>query len=579
MISHDLLITIVITITLGVAGQLLGEKTRLPAIIYLLGLGVLFGPDLIGWVDPSLLGKGLYALTFLSVAIILFEGGLTLQVKNVKQVSKPVLYLISLGALITWAGGALLCKILLDTSWTMAILYGSLVIVTGPTVIGPLLKTVRVKKSIRTILKWEGIMIDPVGAIIAVLALAFVVSEEASIADTIMGFGVRILFGTFIGLVGGYIMTYIQRMRISESISTLSIFAIVFLIFGVSEIVIPESGIMSVTIAGIVMGNMKVPNISAIKGFKEKLTMLLVAVLFILLAANLRLSELSAIGWSGVLVVLGLIFIVRPLNIFASVREKDITLKDKIYLSWISPRGIIAAAVASLFSVTLAEHGFENSSLLVSLTFMTIFITVILQGFTASPVAKLLGVLQQGRNGVIILGGNSFCVALAKELSNNSIPVLLVDSNTLNCHLARQEGITTECGDILSDEFWDEMDKSQMNYFLAATSNNELNSLSVQAAKEHIEKENLYQVRNAYRGQTQEFDIKKVAGNQNYDVSIDILGVSSEIQYGKAEIKVIPRDKVTENSRILMGVTEKDKPVFANDISDIPDVTRVIVLE
>src|SRR5690606_22285531 len=298
-----------------------------------------------------------------------------------------------------------------------------------------------------------------------------------------------------------------------------------------------------------------------------------------LLAANLRLSELSAIGWSGVLVVLGLIFIVRPLNIFASVREKDITLKDKIYLSWISPRGIIAAAVASLFSVTLAEHGFENSSLLVSLTFMTIFITVILQGFTASPVAKLLGVLQQGRNGVIILGGNSFCVALAKELSNNSIPVLLVDSNTLNCHLARQEGITTECGDILSDEFWDEMDKSQMNYFLAATSNNELNSLSVQAAKEHIEKENLYQVRNAYRGQTQEFDIKKVAGNQNYDVSIDILGVSSEIQYGKAEIKVIPRDKVTENSRILMGVTEKDKPVFANDISDIPDVTRVIVLE
>src|SRR5690606_38079011 len=241
----------------------------------------------------------------------------------------------------------------------------------------------------------------------------------------------------------------IQRMRISESISTLSIFAIVFLIFGISEIVIPESGIMSVTIAGIVMGNMKVPNISAIKGFKEKLTMLLVAVLFILLAANLRLSELSAIGWSGVLVVLGLIFIVRPLNIFASVREKDITLKDKIYLSWISPRGIIAAAVASLFSVTLAEHGFENSSLLVSLTFMTIFITVILQGFTASPVAKLLGVLQQGRNGVIILGGNSFCVALAKELSNNSIPVLLVDSNTLNCHLARQEGITTECGDIL----------------------------------------------------------------------------------------------------------------------------------
>lgn len=579
MISHELLITIIATITLGVAGQLLGEKTRLPAIIYLLGLGILFGPDLIGWINPSLLGKGLYALTFLSVAIILFEGGLTLQIKNVKHVSKSVLYLISVGALITWAGAALLCKFLLDTSWTLAILYGSLVIVTGPTVIGPLLKTVRVKKSIRTILKWEGILIDPVGAIIAVLALAFVVSEEASVANTIMGFGVRMLFGTGIGLLGGFVMSRIQRMRLSESISTLSIFAVVFMIFGVSEIVIPESGIMSVTIAGIVMGNMKVPNISTVKGFKEKLTLLLVAVLFILLAANLRLSELAAIGWSGVMVVLGLIFIVRPLNIFASVREKDIGLKDKIYLSWISPRGIIAAAVASLFSVTLAEHGFENSTLLVSLTFMTIFITVILQGFTAAPVAKLLGVLQQGRTGIIILGGNTFCIALAKELIDNSIPVLLVDSNTLNCHLARQEGIYSECGDVLDDEFWDEMDKSRMNYFLAATSNNELNSLAVQAAKEHIEKENLYQVRNAYRGQTQEFDIKKVAGNQNYDVSVDVLGVSSEIQRGGKKIATHSPETLNEESRILLAINEKGYPVFDTDIEDIPDIVKVVVLE
>lgn len=579
MISHELLITIIATITLGVAGQLLGEKTRLPAIIYLLGLGILFGPDLIGWINPSLLGKGLYALTFLSVAIILFEGGLTLQIKNVKHVSKSVLYLISVGALITWAGAALLCKFLLDTSWTLAILYGSLVIVTGPTVIGPLLKTVRVKKSIRTILKWEGILIDPVGAIIAVLALAFVVSEEASVANTIMGFGVRMLFGTGIGLLGGFVMSRIQRMRLSESISTLSIFAVVFMIFGVSEIVIPESGIMSVTIAGIVMGNMKVPNISTVKGFKEKLTLLLVAVLFILLAANLRLSELAAIGWSGVMVVLGLIFIVRPLNIFASVREKDIGLKDKIYLSWISPRGIIAAAVASLFSVTLAEHGFENSTLLVSLTFMTIFITVILQGFTAAPVAKLLGVLQQGRTGIIILGGNTFCIALAKELIDNSIPVLLVDSNTLNCHLARQEGINSECGDVLDDEFWDEMDKSRMNYFLAATSNNELNSLAVQAAKEHIEKENLYQVRNAYRGQTQEFDIKKVAGNQNYDVSVDVLGVSSEIQRGSKKIATHSPETLNEESRILLAINEKGYPVFDTDIEDITDIVKVVVLE
>lgn len=578
MISHELLITIILTIALGVTGQFLGEKTRLPAIIYLLCLGIVFGPDVIGLIQPSLLGTGLFALTFLSVAIILFEGGLTLQIKNVAQVSKSVLFLISTGALITWVGGTLLCKFLIGTSWEIAILFGSLVIVTGPTVIAPLLKTVRVNKSIRTILKWEGILIDPVGAIIAVLALGFVVSTEANLITTSLGFLLRIIFGIVIGLIGGFIMTRIQRLRVSESLSTLSIFAIVFLIFGVSEIIIPESGIMSVTIAGIVMGNMKVPNINPVKGFKEKLTLLLVSVLFILLAANLRLEELVSLEWGGILVVVGLMFIIRPLNIFASVREKGIGLREKLFLSWISPRGIIAAAVASLFSVTLAEHGYEGSSLLVTLTFLTIFITVVFQGFTAAPLAKILGVFQQGRNGLIILGGNTFCIELAKVLMRNEIPVIILDSNSLNCGIARQEGINSECGDVLDDEFWDDIDKSQMNYFLAATSNNELNSLAVLKASEYIQKENLYQIRNSYTKQTQDFSLKKVAGNQHYDMSLDILGLSSDIIHGHLSIKVLQKDSI-ENSKVILGIDKKGYLIFSTDPEDLTYAEKVVVLE
>lgn len=579
MISHELLITIVSVITLGVAGQFLGEKTRLPAIIYLLLFGVLAGPDVLDIVQPSLLGKGLYVITFLSVAIILFEGGLTLQIKNVKQVSASVIYLITLGALITWIGATLLCKLIIGTDWTISILYGALVIVTGPTVIAPLLKTVSVNKRIRTILKWEGILIDPVGAIIAVLALAFVVSEEANIFSTGLGFLGRILFGTVIGLVGGFIMTRVQKFRISESLSTLAIFAVVFLIFGVSEIIIPESGILSVTIAGIVMGNMRVPNIGTVKGFKEKLTLLLVAVLFILLAANIRLSEFETIELQGVLVVAGLMFLVRPLNIFASVREKGIGLREKLYLSWISPRGIIAAAVASLFAITLQEHGMEGSSLLVALTFMTIFITVVFQGFTAAPVAKILKVLQKGGKGLLILGGNTFCLELAKQLQENNFPVKILDSNTQNCSYARQMGITSECGDVLEDDFWDEMDKSNFSFFLAATSNNELNSLAVQEAGEFLNKENLFQIRNSYSSQGQEFSIKKVKGNQNYDMPIDISGVSSDLNHNHSKIKTVPYQNYDGKDKILLGISKSDNIIFSTEKEDLENAKGLIVLE
>lgn len=580
MISHDLLSTIIFTIVLGVACIIISEKARIPSIIFLLTIGVLSGPDILGVINPSLLGRGLWILTELAIAVILFEGGLTLNIKNVLHLSKPIINLITLGALITWGGAAVTAKLILGVSWTVAILFGSLVIVTGPTVIGPLLRTVKVTKGIKTILKWESILIDPVGVIIAVLVLGFVVSEEATLMGTIAGFAVKIIVGVLIGIAGGILMSRLMKMKLTESSATLMIFAVVFLMFGISENIIKDSGIMSVTVAGIVIGNLKIPNINIIKGFKEKLTILLVSSIFILLAANLKIAEIKSLGWHGIAVVVCLMLIVRPLNIFASVRDTNVTLKEKLFLSWVAPRGIIAAAVASLFTLTLSQRGFEDAPLLSSLTFMTIAITVFIQGITAKPFAELLGVQQTGSKGVLILGGNKFSIELAKILSDNGFPASILDSNKLNCHYARQHGITSFCGDVLNENIWDEIDLSGTGYFYAATSNNELNSLACINARQAFYRYNIYQVRNSYKEEKQSFNLSSVEANQKYDLTLDITGVSDNLEDGDAELFLLDGkelSKTGKNEKILLGFNKKI--IFSTNPAELTAASKIAVLK
>lgn len=580
MISHDLLSTIIFTIVLGVACIIISEKARIPSIIFLLTVGVISGPDILGVIDPSLLGKGLWILTELAIAVILFEGGLTLNIKNVLHLSKPIINLITIGALITWIGAAVSAKLILGVSWTVAVLFGSLVIVTGPTVIGPLLRTVKVTKGIKTILKWESILIDPVGVIIAVLVLGFFISEEATLMATVSGFAVKIIVGILVGIGGGLLMSRLMKMKLTESSATLTIFAIVFLMFGVSENIIKDSGIMSVTIAGIVIGNLKIPNLSIIKGFKEKLTLLLVSSIFILLAANLKIDEIKSLGLYGIAVVVCLMIIVRPLNIFASVRDSNVTIKEKIFLSWVAPRGIIAAAVASLFTLTLSQRGFEDAPLLSSLTFMTIAITVFVQGITAKPFAELLGVQQTGSKGILILGGNKFSIELAKILSDNGFPVSILDSNKLNCHYAQQQGITAFCGDVLNENIWDEIDLSGTGYFYAATSNNELNSLACINARQAFYRYNIFQIRNSYKEEKQSFNLSSVEANQKYDLSMDITGVSDNLEDRKAEIQMVePKElsKSGKDDKILLGFNKKI--IFSTNPAELAAADKIAVLK
>jgi len=579
MIQHDLLLTIVATIVLGVAAQVIAEKKQIPSIIFLLAFGIVAGPDVFGVVQPALLGDGLFEFTALAVAIILFEGGLTLEIRNVRHVSRSVFNLITVGALVTWAGAAFFSWLVLGIPATTAVLFGSLVIVTGPTVIGPLLRTVKVNRALQTILRWEGILIDPVGAIIAVLVLGFILSEESTLVGTLAGFLGRILIGVVLGLAGGALMTRLMRLNLSETLNNLVVFAFVFLTFGISELVIRESGIMSVTIAGIVLGNLGVPNLGNIRGFKEKLTVLLVSSLFVVLAANLRLADVASLGFGGVLVVLALMFIVRPLNVWASVREPSVTLNEKIFLGLIAPRGIVAAAVASLFSFTLQEHGIGDATLISSLTFLTIGMTVFIQGIWAAPLARLLDVRKSGNEGVLFLGGNGLTVALARALGAAGIPAAIMDSNQSNLQWAGNNGLTTFRGDVLEPESWDNPEFGKYGSFLAATTNNELNSLACLAAADHFEKDRVFQIRNIRRGGEQKFPLSMVKGNQRYDCALDVNALSEKLVEGSVLLVSVPGGTTPgEGLTPVLGVSG-GAVLFTTDPEALAGATGVLALD
>jgi NhaP-type Na+/H+ or K+/H+ antiporter len=579
MIQHDMMVTIVATIVLGVAAQVIAEKQRIPSIIFLLAFGIVAGPDVFNVVQPGLLGEGLFEFTALAVAIILFEGGLTLEIRNVRHVSRSVFNLITVGALVTWAGAALSAWLILDVSPRTAILFGSLVIVTGPTVIGPLLRTVKVNRSIRTILRWEGILIDPVGAIIAVLVFEFILSAEPTLVGTLAGFIGRIMIGVLLGLAGGWALTRLMRLNLGETLNNLVVFAFVFLTFGLSELVIRESGIMSVTIAGIVLGNLGVPNLGNIRGFKEKLTVLLVSCLFVVLAANLRLADVASMGFRGVLVVLVLMLIVRPLNIWSSVREKSVTLNEKVFLGLIAPRGIVAAAVASLFSFTMVKHGLGDSTLISSLTFLTIGMTVFVQGIWAGPLSRLLNVRKTGTSGVLILGGNGLTVELAGALTAANIPAAIMDSNPGNLFPAENKGIPTFRGDALDPETWDNPEFGRYGAFLAATTNNELNSLACLAASEQFDREKVFQVRNARRGGDQKFSLSMIRGNEHYDCALDIAHVSDVMVEGKARLVSVGGDALgREGLMPILGLQDREV-LFSTDREVLGGATSVLAID
>lgn len=476
-------LTIAGIIALGAAAQWLAWRINLPAILPLLITGFLLGPVL-GLVTPvELVGeKLLFPAVSLAVSLILFEGGLTLRRQELREIGTTVWRLVSVGGLVTWLIIALAAWLLLGMDLQLAILLGSLLMVTGPTVIGPLLRIVRPVPRVANTLKWEGIVIDPIGAMVAALVYTFIVHAQSgnAFSQTLWTFTMFIVVGSIIGLIAGFGLAYLLRQRrIPDFLVNLISLAFVFVAFAVSNVLVAESGLLATTIMGIIIANSSIPNFRSILSFKEDLTVLIISVLFIVLAANIELQTLlSVMNWQSLLLLMVIMLIARPATIFLSSMGTSFSLQEKLYLSWIAPRGIVAASVSSLFAARLTAAGVEGAEVLVPLVFLVIVGTVLLNSLTALPLARRLGVAEPEPQGFLILGAHPFARAVGRYLQDQDYSVLLADTNWANVSAARAEGLEAYYGSLLSDQADEQARLSGLGKLLALTSNEEANALT-----------------------------------------------------------------------------------------------------
>ncbi len=479
--------TLVLALAAGVLAQLLARHTRISAIVVLLAIGVLLGPDGLGWVRPRSLGEGLFSIVELAVAIIVFEGGLNLEISRLRRGQRPIRRLVTLGALITMFGGAACARLLLDWPWLQCLLFGSLVVVTGPTVIGPLVSELRLRPRVATVLEAEGVLIDPVGALLAVLMLEITLAPGEG---TLSARGIDLLrqigAGVALGLVGGLLLAWVLRARRivpegSENIFTLA--AVLALFQGCNEIA-DQSGILAVAVAGVVVGNVRTRVDRDLREFKDQISLLLIGLLFVLLAADVRFADVAALGWAGLGLVGALILVVRPFNVWVSTWGSQLSFRERLFVGWLAPRGIVAAALASLTAAGLEAGGLSGGVELRALVFLTILGTVLLAGLTAGPVARGLDVCLPGRDTVAILGAQGLGLALAAELRDGEVPVVFVDSNPHNCRRAEEADFPVVFGNALEERTLARARFGNVGKAVGLTTNETLNGLFVSRARE-----------------------------------------------------------------------------------------------
>ncbi len=486
--SFALTILIAITVLAGISAQVLGEYFKIPSIVFLLIFGIGFGRDGMGWIKPEMLGSGLEVLVALSVAIILFEGGLNLELKELGRVSGSIRNLVTIGTLITFLGGGIAAHWLAEFPWQISFLYASLVVVTGPTVVGPLLKQVSVDKRIATLLEGEGVLIDPVGAILAVVVLDTILNQDAYPGEIVLGLMLRLTLGGLIGGVSGWLLGLFQKQAnfVSEELKNLVVLAGVWGTFVLSQLILSESGLMATVIAGIVLRASGIPEERLLLRFKGQLTVLCVSVLFILLAADLSIDSIFALGWGSVVTVLILMFLVRPLSVIICTINSGLNWRQKSFIAWIAPRGIVSASVASLFSILLTQNEMNGGDSIKGLVFLTIMMTVFLQGLTASGVANLLKITSAQARGAIIIGCNPLGRLIGSFFQAEGESVVLIDSNEEACAKAKQDNLSVFKSSGLDLEILEEANIESMGTFVALTTNGDVNLMIAQRALEEF---------------------------------------------------------------------------------------------
>jgi NhaP-type Na+/H+ or K+/H+ antiporter len=448
---------------------------RLPAILPLLLAGLLLGPAL-GLLDPDeFLGDLLFPMVSLGVAIVLFEGSLTLRFSDVRSVARVIRNLTSIGVAVTWGVMAAAAHFIVGLDWQLSLLFGALVTVTGPTVVMPMLRSIRPTQRIANILRWEGILVDPIGAVLAVLIFEMLLTGQQS--ESWLEFLKVIVLGSVWGAAGGVALGQVlKRHVIPDYLENYAGLAFVLLVFTASNALGRESGLIAVTMMGLVMANMKGLDVEDLLSFKEHLTVVLISMLFILLAARVDLEQVASIGVASLLVLAVALFVARPLAVALSSIGSSLSWREGALLSWVAPRGIVAAAISALFALRL-EGQAEGAALIVPLTFVIIIGTVVVQSLTAGALASRLGLSSRGEQGVLIAGSNKVALLLGEALLANDIKVLVADTRRERLHEARMKGLSTFYGNPLSEHADRHMDLTGYNWLWALSLNAEANAM------------------------------------------------------------------------------------------------------
>lgn len=428
---ESLPVSLAVILAFGVGAQWLAWRLRLPSILLLLLFGFAVGP-VTGWLEPDILfGDGLFPLVSLSVAVILFEGGLSLTYAELRRIGGVMGRLVSIGALVTWVLSTVAAMLLLGLDLPLAALFGAILTVTGPTVIGPLLRYVRPVGSVGPILKWEGIVIDPIGATLAVLVFEAVLAGDAQAAPRLIIGGVlsTALVGTIVGAAGAVLLiVLLARFWVPDTLQNPVVLTVVLTAFVVADALQHEAGLLAVTVMGIALANQRWVPIRHIVEFKESLQVLLIGGLFIVLTARLELADIAAIGPESLLFLGVMILLVRPTAVFLATLGAGLHWRERAFLAWMAPRGIVAASVASLFAIRLAEVGVPEAERLAPLTFLVIVGTVALYSLTVRPVAQWLGLASPDPTGALIVGAHPLAQAVGLALQGRGLRVLLVDT-------------------------------------------------------------------------------------------------------------------------------------------------------
>ena len=494
MPTDPLFLTLAIALGAGAFFTVVARKFALPGIVLFFVGGLLFGPEGLGWILPAQIDAFLPAIATLALGIILFEGGLSLGPRDHRPSRALITRLLTIGALVTWLGSAVVVKFSFGLAWAPSLLAGSLVMATGPSVILPILRRMRLNPEIASILRWEGVLIDVVGVFLALLCYELVIVQETP--GALLGFGGRLLAGGAIGLAGGFLIRWVlDRALIPDSLTDLCALALAIGVFALSEWQMRHTGLFAVSLAGVVAGRPRSSEQKRIRTIKGVLSDFLIGTLFILLVSRLQIAPFVADAPALLLAVGLIMFVVRPLNIFMSTLRTGLSVREQLFLSWIAPRGIVAAALASLFALQWRDDPrfVEEAVLLETFTFSIILATVVLQGLSAGWWARLLGVARPRTAGWLFVGADRLARELAREMIETGDPVLLIDSNERNVANALTEGLPALRADARDvEQVSSDPQFLHLGNFLALTDNDGLNAWLASIWRPHFGREHTF---------------------------------------------------------------------------------------